>query len=91
MKELNSAFSNSVVTLSGRQNTSTIWVGWEPPQLGWYKLNTDDCWKREIKSARGGTVRDWQGKWVGGFSVKLGSCIDVGPELWAAIYGLQYE
>ena len=43
LKEVNSAFCSNVVLQSRRSITTTIWVGWEPPQRGWYVLNTDGC------------------------------------------------
>ena len=58
LKEVNSAFCSNVVLQSRRSITTTIWVGWEPPQRGWYVLNIDGCWKREANLARGDGVLD---------------------------------
>ena len=69
----------------------TTWVGWSPPPYGWVHLNTDGCAKDKEKMAGGGGVlRDHDGHWLGGFSVRLGFCTAVEAEFMALIYGLSF-
>ena len=37
----------------------------------------------------GGALRDWNGDWLGGFSVQLGTCSEFEAEPWAALHGLR--
>ena len=64
---------------------------WIPPQVGWYRVNTDGSSSstRNLASC-GGIIRDHHGNYVAGFSVKLGSCSIAMTELWGAyIYWAQ--
>ena len=52
-----------------------IQAGWSPPCSGWYTLNTDGCrQERRNIAGVGGTLRDHEGLWLGGFFSKLGHC-----------------
>ncbi|XP_019158195.1 PREDICTED: uncharacterized protein LOC109154910 [Ipomoea nil] len=66
------------------------WVRWEPPQPGWLKLNTDGAMKSStgIASA-GGVIRDEHGRWVKGFSTKVGATDSFSAELWGLREGLR--
>ena len=90
MKEINSTFSNQAIIKGGVGLYHTCWVGWEPPWLGWVKLNTDGCCKREFNIASGGGIlRDNKGNWMGGFSIMLGLCAVPEAELWAMVHGVR--
>nr|KYP77118.1 hypothetical protein KK1_021389 [Cajanus cajan] len=42
---------------------------WSPPEHPWAKLNKDGSWLSDIFAmGMGGVIRDWTGKWRGGFS-----------------------
>lgn len=43
---------------------------WKLPQMGYKKLNTDGSWKRE-SNAGGGAIRNDDGSWLVGFTLKL--------------------
>ena len=44
--------------------------GYEAPETGWYKLNSDGaCGSGGFRSACGGVIRNSTGEWVSGFSL----------------------
>ena len=50
----------------------------------------DGCVKEKINSGGGGgTLRDCNGSWTSGFSVKIGAVFTTEVELWALIHGLR--
>ncbi|PNY05784.1 telomere repeat-binding factor 1-like protein, partial [Trifolium pratense] len=50
-------------------------VGWKTPEKDWIKVNTDGALILQNQQAGcGGVFRDESGRWLGGFSHKLGSC-----------------
>ena len=56
-----------------QEGRKMVWVGWTPPQQGWYTLNIDRCWQEKANIAgSGGLLRDHKGIWLRGFSIKLG-------------------
>ncbi|KAJ8773150.1 hypothetical protein K2173_028327 [Erythroxylum novogranatense] len=62
----------------------TTLVGWEPPDAGWLKINTDGAVCRASgRSGAGGVFRYSDGKWVLGFTHHLKSCTPFFAELWA--------
>ena len=64
-------------------------IRWEKPEKGWWKLNTDGSWNATLGSAAGGgLIRDSWGKWVAGFTRKLGSANSFTAEVWALRDGL---
>ena len=74
-----------------KREYATIWLGCEPPQEGWCKLNTDGCWKRnQVVAGGGGVIRDDKGNWMGGFAIKMGACSETEAKVWAVIHGLRY-
>ena len=90
MRGINSAFSNQTIVKGGLGTHHNCLVRWEPPCIGWHKLNTDGyCEGRDKSTSAGGIIRDNKGCWMGGFSIKLGSCSKTEAEIWAVIYGLR--
>ena len=54
---------------------------------GWTALNTDGCFNERKKHAgAGGSLRDHDRNWLGGFSIKLGYCTGNEAELWGLLY-----
>lgn len=52
--------------------TSTIYLNWEPPQLGMHKLNTDASVTCQLGPGRlGGVFRDHEGNWTLGYTKYL--------------------
>ena len=59
-------------------------VKWDRPEIGWMKLNIDGLALGNPGSAGGGgVIRDWAGRWVAGFSRKIGIATSLLAELWA--------
>ncbi|KAK2441944.1 TMV resistance protein N [Trifolium repens] len=53
----------------------TIFIGWKRPREGWIKLNCDGAYKDSLGLAGcGGLFRDSDGRWIKGYSRKLGTC-----------------
>ncbi|KAL0006038.1 hypothetical protein SO802_013599 [Lithocarpus litseifolius] len=64
-------------------------IRWEKPEVGWMKLNTDGASNAVLGLAGGGgLIRDEAGRWVVGFSRKLGKVNSFLAELWALKDGL---
>ena len=64
-------------------------VKWDRPEIGWMKLNTDGSALGNPGSAGGGgVIRDWVGRWVAGFSRKIGIATSLLAKLWAFRDGL---
>jgi hypothetical protein len=64
-------------------------VKWNPPPVGWFKLNTDGSSLGNPGLARGGgVIRNHLGDWVGGFSRAIGFTTSVQAELRALKDGL---
>ncbi|KAE8675571.1 tir-nbs resistance protein [Hibiscus syriacus] len=62
---------------------------WEPPDLDWFKLNTDGAYRPDSRlAACGGVIRDHMGAWVVGFSKVIGMCSAWEAELWGVYNGL---
>ena len=53
-------------------------------------MNTDGSSTLTTKKAgAGNAIRDWEGKWICGFSSRLGDCSAEEAELWGLILGLR--
>ncbi|KAF7831333.1 ribonuclease H [Senna tora] len=62
---------------------------WEPPPLGWLKINTDGSASESLGLAGcGGIIRDNKGLWMGGFHSFIGSCSSLDAELWGILRGM---
>ena len=65
------------------------WIAWTTPSKNVVKLNTDGAFYSSNGKARaGGLIRDFCGKWLGGFVVNIGHCTVTKAELWAVYHGL---
>ncbi|XVE64098.1 hypothetical protein DITRI_Ditri07aG0074200 [Diplodiscus trichospermus] len=64
-------------------------IKWEPPEESAVKLNTDEAVNpvTRIATARD-LIRNHQGMWQNGFSMKIGSCSAGEAELWGLFHGL---
>lgn len=63
---------------------------WERPPPNWVKLNTDaSILGNNSRAAIGGVVNDSEGRWMWGFSSKIGSMDVDSAELCAVRMGLQ--
>ncbi|CAJ2647032.1 unnamed protein product [Trifolium pratense] len=69
---------------------NTIFIGWKKPQEGWVKLNCDRAYKDSLELAGcGGLLRDSDGRWLTGYSRKIGTCDALGAEMWGMYLGMQ--
>ncbi|EEF39335.1 nucleic acid binding protein, putative [Ricinus communis] len=65
-------------------------IGWNPPTVSWFKLNTNGS----VQKARGvatsrGVIHDDIGNWLRGFFMKMSFCIVTATELWGLYQGLE--
>ncbi|KAK9008347.1 hypothetical protein V6N11_075245 [Hibiscus sabdariffa] len=64
-------------------------VGWQKPPHGWCKLNSDGAvCRRTSIAACGGVIRDAAGRWMLGYSKRIGVCSVLESELWRLFEGL---
>ena len=69
---------------------SSIAEGWEAPEEGWFKLNTDGAFNgRECTSACGGLIRNFAGIWINGFAMQIESKDMLFAELVGILLGLR--
>jgi len=68
----------------------TIYIGWKRPQEGWIKLNSDGaCKDLGHISGCGGIFRDADGKWIKGYTKKIGACDALHAEMWGLYLGME--
>jgi len=68
----------------------TIFVGWKRPQEGWVKLNCDGAYKDSLGLAGcGGLFRNLDGRWIKGYSQKIGTYDALCAEMWGMYLGMQ--
>ncbi|GKV09037.1 hypothetical protein SLEP1_g20594 [Rubroshorea leprosula] len=66
------------------------WVRWYPPDLPFFKLNTDGAMNHATtKASAGGLIRDHEGRWVHGFSLSIGHQSSFMAELSGCREGLR--
>lgn len=69
---------------------TAIWVCWEPLKQDWFKLNTDEAFKRSTGlGSAGGLLRDNRGSWCWGFTINIGKVNSFIAELWGLREGLR--
>ncbi|KAF7805280.1 non-LTR retroelement reverse transcriptase-like [Senna tora] len=65
-------------------------IKWNPPCNGWIKLNVDGSyWQHTDTISCGGVLRDEQGRWIKGFTKKMGRGNSNLAEAWAVLTGLK--
>ncbi|KAL4377801.1 hypothetical protein GQ457_02G014870 [Hibiscus cannabinus] len=81
---------NGRLRLSGVElSTENRNVVWCKPPHGWCKLNFDGAVCRNSKMAScGGVLRDVDGRWLMGYSKRLGVCSILDSKLWGLLEGL---
>ena len=73
-----------------RRSHSPIPVIWQPPKIGWFKVNIDGAALGSPGPAAGGGIfRNHLGDFIGGFSVSLGSTLAFRAELIATMYAIE--
>ena len=82
-------FFHCAISTKHIQPRVTIQVHWDKPEQGWMKLNTDgSSLGNPGLAGGGGVVRDWIGRWIVGFTRKIGITTGLLAELWAIRDGL---
>ncbi|XP_057744794.1 uncharacterized protein LOC130962625 [Arachis stenosperma] len=76
--------------IKGLKMKREVHVSWVPPPEGWVKLNTDGSSQGNMRRAGcGGLVRNENGRWVAGFTCRIGNCTAFTAELWGVMEGLK--
>uniref|UniRef100_A0A2C9V8R2 RNase H type-1 domain-containing protein n=1 Tax=Manihot esculenta TaxID=3983 RepID=A0A2C9V8R2_MANES len=70
--------------------SSTTFISWSPPTMGWIAINTDGA----VKGCPGpagcaGVFRDSNGDWILGYQSALGTCTAIEAELWGILLGFR--
>lgn len=77
---------------SNKKPSFEVLVSWKPPQVGWFKLNSDGSCQGNVHGygeiAAAGVVRDCHGKWLKGFVCYLGCGNSLLAELWSIYLGI---
>lgn len=64
-------------------------IGWTPPSLGFFKLNTNGLACGNLGGARAaGIIQDACGSWISSYSRKIGHTHSLVVELWGLCDGL---
>ena len=66
-----------------------IQVKWNPPTMGWFKLNTYGSSVENPNKVGGGLIRNSNGVWIDGFAWSIGKATSVLTELLAFRDGLR--
>lgn len=65
-----------------------IWVAWNSPETGWFKLNTEGAWESESQAGGGGLIQGDTGEWIRGFTSHLSAISPGCTEALALLEGL---
>ncbi|KAF7824249.1 ribonuclease H [Senna tora] len=66
-------------------------ISWKPPEQDWMKINVDGSHRKDDNSiCCGGVVRDNIGRWITGFTKRLGHGSEFQAEIWAILLGLRF-
>ncbi|KAF7842214.1 reverse transcriptase [Senna tora] len=67
-------------------------ISWKPPKQDWMKINVDGSHRKDDNSiCCGGVVRDNSGRWITGFTKRLGHGSAFQAEIWAILLGLRFS
>lgn len=70
----------------GKPHTVIKQIHWDKPEERWMKLNTDgSSLGNPGLAGGGGVIRDWTGRWIAGFSRKIGITSSLMAELWVMV------
>jgi ribonuclease HI len=73
-----------------KPNKTNFLLGWTPPPLGFFKLNTDGSAQGNPGFAcAGGLIRDSAGRWIRGFLHLIGFTTSLAAKLWGLRDGLK--
>nr|ABD32321.2 Ribonuclease H [Medicago truncatula] len=73
----------------GRKLKEIIYIGWKRPREGLIKLNSDGaCKDMGVIAGCGGLFRDLDGRWIKGYTKKIGACDALHAEMWGLYLGL---
>ena len=68
---------------------NVLYVGWNPPPFGFFKLNTDGSARGNPGLASAGSlIKDHNGMWIGSFCRNIGFTYSMAAELWGLRNGL---
>ncbi|KAK9949954.1 hypothetical protein M0R45_005462 [Rubus argutus] len=77
-------------TCRPRRAPSVVEVNWNPPSIGWVKINTDGAWKHnEGVGGYGAIFRDYKGHFLGAFASNLDVPSSVAAEVMAVIKAIE--
>ncbi|CAI9108824.1 OLC1v1008518C1 [Oldenlandia corymbosa var. corymbosa] len=63
---------------------------WEPPPWQWIRLNTDGVVSiASSDAATGGLLRNHEGRWISGYTAKLGFCSVLEAEYWGIFFWIK--
>ncbi|XP_027118404.1 uncharacterized protein [Coffea arabica] len=72
-----------------KRRVSILPISWSVPRTG-FKLNSDGCARGNPSvSGGGGVVRDWEGRFIVGYSCFFGSLTSLHAELKAMLFGVR--
>ncbi|XP_072076475.1 uncharacterized protein [Arachis hypogaea] len=67
-----------------------ILIGWSPPSELWIKINVDGpACVTTGRAGCGGIIRNYQGRWLAGYMMNIGTCSAFKAELWGVFQGLK--
>ncbi|CAJ2630361.1 unnamed protein product [Trifolium pratense] len=73
-----------------RIQRETIYIGWKNPHGDWIKLNCDGAYKDSMNNAGcGGLFRDSDGRWLKGYTQRIGDCDALHAEMWGMYTGME--
>ncbi|XP_061371303.1 uncharacterized protein LOC133313907 [Gastrolobium bilobum] len=64
---------------------------WKHPSPNWIKINSDgECRNKGVSTSCGGVIRNYAGKWIAGFSKRIGCGNVLLAEVWGMVIGLEW-
>jgi hypothetical protein len=69
--------------IRGQRKKDIVFIGWKRPPESWIKLNCDGAYKESVDLVGcGGLLRDSDGRWIQGYTQKIGACDALHAEMW---------